>query len=140
MSQPPSDNDPYGQQQPDPYAQQQPDPYAQQQPDPYAQQPYGGPGGQPPRKGFFGALFDFSFEHFVTPMLVKAVYIVAIVALGLGWVFWLLATFSQSAGFGIAVLLLGPILIFLYLCLIRMTLEFYLAVTRMSQDIHQRLR
>ena len=131
MSQPPTDNDPYGQQQPDPYA---------QQPDPYAQQPYGGPGGQPPRKGFFGALFDFSFEHFVTPMLVKAVYIVAIVALGLGWVFWLLATFSQSAGFGIAVLLLGPILIFLYLCLIRMTLEFYLAVTRMSQDIHQRLR
>jgi len=137
MSQPPSGNDPYGQQ-PDPYGQQQPDPYAQQ-PDPYGQQ-YGGPGGQPPRKGFFGSVFDFSFEHFVTPMLVKAVYIVAIVALGLGWVFWLLATFSQSAGFGIAVLLLGPILIFLYLCLIRMTLEFYLAVTRMSQDIHQRLR
>ena len=107
--------------------------------DPYGQ-PTPSPGPVPSGKGFFGALFDFSFEHFVTPMLVKAVYIVAIVALGLGWVFWLLATFSQSAGFGIAVLLLGPILIFLYLCLIRMTLEFYLAVIRMSQDIHQRLR
>ena len=34
----------------------------------------------------------------------------------------------------------GPILILLYLCLIRMTLELYLAVNRMSQDIHQRLR
>jgi len=129
---PPSGNDPYGQQ--------QPDPYAQPHPDPYGQQPYGASGGQPPRKGFFGSLFDFSFEHFVTPMLVKVVYIVAIVGLGLGWVIWLLASFSQSAGLGIAVLLLGPILIFLYLCLIRMTLEFYLAVTRMSQDIHQRLR
>ncbi len=129
MTQPPSDQDPYG----------------QQQPDPYGQQPaYGGgpvgPGGQPPGKGFFGALFDFSFEHFVTPMLVKAVYIVAIVALGLGWLFWLVASFNVGAGFGVAVLILGPILILLYLCLIRMTLEFYLAVTRMSQDIHQRLR
>ena len=129
--QPPSDHDPYGQQQPDPYGQQ---PYAA----PYGQRPSGP--GQPPRKGFFGSLFDFSFEHFVTPMLVKAVYIVAIVALGLGWLIWVAAGFSQNAGFGIAVLLLGPILMFLYLCLIRMTLEFYLAITRMSQDIHHRLR
>ena len=141
MTQPPGDHDPYGQQ-PDPYTQYT-QPYAEQPPGdgppPYGQQP-AGPGGQPPRKGFFGALFDFSFEHFVTPMLVKAVYIVAIVALGLGWLIWVAAGFSQSAGFGVAVLLLGPILIFLYLCLIRMTLEFYLAITRMSQDIHHRLR
>ncbi|WP_432478102.1 DUF4282 domain-containing protein [Nocardioides sp. GXQ0305] len=104
------------------------------------QPPYGAGGGQPPGKGFFGALFDFSFEHFVTPMLVKAVYIVALVALGLGWLFWLVAGFAQDAAFGVAVLILGPILLFLYLCLIRMTLEFYLAIVRMSQDIHQRLR
>jgi hypothetical protein len=73
--------------------------------DPYGQPP--APGTPPPSKGFFGALFDFSFEHFVTPMIVKVVYLLGIL---------------------------------LYLCLIRMTLEFYLAVTRMSQDIHQRLR
>ncbi len=159
--QPPSGQDPYevggGQPSYGAGGQPPPDPYAQQ-PDPYAQSPYGAGGGQPPYevgggqppfdggagrakgKGFFGALFDFSFEHFVTPMLVKAVYIVALVALGLGWLIWLVAGFSQSTGFGVAVLVLGPILLFLYLCLIRMTLEFYLAITRMSQDIHQRLR
>lgn len=137
MSQQPPSDDPHGQpQQPDPYGQ-QPPPYGQQ---PYGQPAYGGSVGRPPGKGFFGALFDFSFEHFVTPMLVKAVYIVALVALGLGWLFWLVAGFSQSTGFGVAVLILGPILLFLYLCLIRMTLEFYLAIVRMSQDIHQRLR
>jgi hypothetical protein len=145
--QPPSGQDPYSQQ-PDPYAQpygagggQPPYGGGGGQP-PYGagggQPPYGG--GQPPGKGFFGALFDFSFEHFVTPMLVKAVYIVALVALGLGWLFWLVAGFAQDAAFGVAVLILGPILLFLYLCLIRMTLEFYLAIVRMSQDIHQRLR
>ena len=50
------------------------------------------------------------------------------------------AMWAKYAGAMIAVLLLGPILMFLYLCLVRMTLEFYLAITRMSQDIHHRLR
>jgi hypothetical protein len=114
--------------------------------DPYGQppaQPPGGPGGpgvRPQGKGFFGSLFDFSFEHFVTPMIVKVVYILSIIGLGIVWLVFLAASFSQGGGAGLAVLLLGPIAILLYLCLIRMTLEFYLAVTRMSQDIHQRLR
>lgn len=127
MSQtPPSGQDPYGQ---------------GGSPDPYGQQPSAGPGGgQPPRKGFFGALFDLSFEHFVTPMLVKAVYVLAIVGLVLVWVVFLLTSFSQSPELGVAVLVLGPLGVLLYLCLIRMTLEFYLAVTRMSQEVHQRLR
>ncbi len=109
--------------------------------DPYGQPaapPPGGPGGPPPTKGFFGALFDFSFEHFVTPMIVKVVYILSIVGLGIAWLVFLAAGFSQGAGSGLFVLVLGPIAILLYLCLIRMTLEFYLAVTRMSQDIHRR--
>lgn len=109
--------------------------------DPYGQPPMppsGGPTGSP-TKGFFGALFDFSFEHFVTPIIVKVVYILAIVALGVTWLVLLATSFSQNAGAGIAVLILGPIGILLYLCLIRMTLEFYIAVTRMSQDIHHRL-
>jgi hypothetical protein len=109
---------------------------------PPSTEPYGQPPqGRPPAKGFFGALFDFSFEHFVTPMIVKVVYVLAMIALGIGWLFWLVAAFaSDSAGLGVAVLILGPVALLLYLCLIRMTLEFYLAVTRMSQDIHHRLR
>ncbi len=106
--------------------------------DPYGQPAAPPPGGPPAGKGFFGALFDFSFEYFVTPMIVKAVYMLSIVALGIGWLVFLAASFSQSAGAGVFVLILGPIAIVLYLCLIRMTLEFYLAVTRMSQDIHHR--
>lgn len=108
---------------------------------PPAQDPYGQPGGSPAQatKGFFGALFDFSFEHFVTPMLVKVVYILATVGLGLMWLIWMIAAFSQSAGLGLVILLLGPIGIVIYLAIIRMTLEFYLSVVRMSQDINQRL-
>ena len=104
-------------------------------------EPFGQP--TPPTasgKGFFGALFDFKFDHFVTPMIVKFVYVLALIALVLGWLVFLAAGFTQSASYGITVLILGPIALILYLALIRMTLEFYLAIVRMSQDIHTRLR
>jgi hypothetical protein len=106
--------------------------------EPYGQAPPPGPS-QPSGKGFFGALFDFSFQHFVTPMLVKVVYILATVALVVGWLFWLVAGFTQDAAFGIGVLVLGPVVLLIYLALVRMTLEFYLSVVRMSEDIHHRL-
>lgn len=111
-------------------------------PDPYGQNPYGqSPSGrQPeaPQKGFFGALFDFKFDHFITPIIVKVVYVLALVGLVLGWLFFMLAAFSQSTGAGIAILVLGPIAIVIYLAFIRMTLEFYLAVVRLSEDVHHR--
>ncbi|UAL30119.1 DUF4282 domain-containing protein [Nocardioides rotundus] len=113
---------------------------------PPPQDPYGQPGsyGQPQTgssssPGFFGALFDFKFEHFITPMIVKVVYILTLVFLVLGWLFYVIFAFSQNSAAGLAVLLLGPIVLVLYLAFIRMTLEFYLAIVRMSQDIHQRL-
>lgn len=112
-------------------------------PPPPPSEPYGQPapaaspsGG----KGFFGALFDFRFEHFITPIIVKVVYVLALAALLLGWLFFLVAAFSQSAAGGVAVLLLGPVVLILYLAFIRMTLEFYLAIVRMSEDIHHRPR
>ena len=91
-------------------------------------------------KGFFGALFDFKFEHFITPIIVKVVYILALVGLVIGWLVFLAVGFAQDATSGVIVLVLGPIALVLYLAFIRMTLEFYLAIVRMSQDIHTRLR
>jgi hypothetical protein len=89
--------------------------------------------------GFFGALFDFSFNTFVTPKIVKVVYILATFALGIAYVVLVLAGFMQRAGRGIAILVLGALGVVLYLALIRMTLEFYYSIVRMSQDIHSRL-
>lgn len=100
------------------------------------------PGNNPPgyeRKGFFGALFDFSFTHFITPMIVKAVYVIATVLIGLFWLVWLVVGFRESTGLGVAVLVIGPIIGMFYLALIRMTFEFYVCVVRMSEDIHKRL-
>lgn len=89
--------------------------------------------------GFISALFDFTFTRFVTPMLVRFVYLLATVVLAVTWLAFLITGFSQGVGYGLFVLIIGPIIVVIYLAIIRMTLEFYLSVVRMSEDIHQRL-
>jgi hypothetical protein len=108
--------------------------------------PTGGPTGMssipdPAREGagFFTALFDFSFTNFVTPILVRFVYLLATVALVVSWLIFVFIGFAASVGTGFVALILGPVFVIIYLAVIRMTLEFYLSVVRMSEDIHRRL-
>lgn len=88
-------------------------------------------------KGFFAALFDFKFQTLITPKVVKVVYAFATVVLIAAWAIWTVAAFSDSAGLGLLSLVVGPIFVILYLVFIRMTLELYFAVVRMSDDIHR---
>jgi hypothetical protein len=120
-------------------------------PPPPGQPPYGGdpsggygPGGgggltpQAQAKGFFAALFDFRFNSFATPAVVKVIYVVGLVLLGLAYIGFVITAFTQSVGYGLLVLILGAIVALFYLTLFRITLEFYYAVVRMSEDIHHR--
>jgi hypothetical protein len=140
------------------------EPYGAQPTAPYGQQPApGGWGGQPPTtpygydtaahgpgghgpgpapspKGFLGALFDLSFTTFVTPMIIKVVYLIGLIVIGLGTLFFALSGFfGDSPGLGIVTIVVAPLVGLLYLCLYRMMCEFYLAITRMSEDINRRL-
>jgi hypothetical protein len=117
---------------------------------PYDRPPYPPPsGGEPqgPRDrggrrpgNFLTALFDFGFNTFVTPMVVKFVYVLGAIAIALGWLFVVIAGFAgEQPGLGVVALLFGWIPALLYLAVFRMTLEFYYSVVRMSQDINRRL-
>lgn len=102
--------------------------------------PYpGGGGNAPPRKNFFAALFDITFSTFITPTIIKVVYLLLMIVLVIGWLVFTIAAFAENAGAGILALLLGAVAMVIYLAFIRMTLEFYLAVVRMSEDINRRL-
>jgi hypothetical protein len=108
----------------------------------YGMPAYPSAGGQPPNvgaSGFFAALFDFSFSSFATPKIVKLVYVLATIALALTYLIAVIIAFTANGGFGIVVLLAGAIGALVYLAFIRMTLEFYFAIVRMSQDINERL-
>jgi hypothetical protein len=125
------------------YGQQQPPPgwggYPQPGQPGYGQPPtapVGGPQGQ--SRGAFGALFDFEFNTFATPSVVKILYVVGMVLLGLVYVGVLIAGFTQGIGIGLLALIGGGIGVLFYLILFRVTLEFYYAVVRMSEDIHRK--
>ena len=58
-----------------------------------------GTGGIPPQNeapSFFGALFDFGFNSFATPVVIKVLYILGLVGIGLGYVAVVISGFAQT--------------------------------------------
>lgn len=97
-----------------------------------------GNGGPPPPSNPLTALFDFGFHHFVTPYVVKFLYILLTVALAIGYLVVVIAGFSEGVGIGLLAVVVGALGFLIYLTLVRVTLEFSYAVVRMSEDVHQR--
>ncbi|WP_218220889.1 DUF4282 domain-containing protein [Nesterenkonia sp. Act20] len=133
---------------------QNPGPYGQPNPPAQGGSPYGYGGGQPypqqsppnsppPKspsrtsvegKNFFAALFDFSFQSFVTVKFAKFIYAILIAFIILGYLLVVISAFSENAVAGLLVLLLGWIPAMIYLILFRITLEFMIALVRTSQN------
>jgi len=87
-------------------------------------------------KGFFGSLFDISFTSFVTGKIIKFLYVLAIIALGLGIVAAAVIYSQQMPSqYAIGIVIAAPIVFFLYLILIRMQLEMIIVIFRMSEHL-----
>ncbi|GAA1983174.1 hypothetical protein GCM10009718_20540 [Isoptericola halotolerans] len=147
--------DPYGQQPP-----QQP-PGRPQQPYQQPEQPYQQPIGERPvgeepfyagaassaadvarndTKGFFGALFDYSFTNYVTPKVVKIIYIIVTILIAFWWLIALIASFvtlfSDQWYLGLIGILFGWIVALVYLALWRIGLEFVQAIVSISEKVN----
>lgn len=97
---------------------------------------HGGPvRGAGTAQGFFGALFDLSFDSFVTPVLIKVLYILGLVVIGLSYLSWVVLAFAADSGAGIVVLLLGAVGALFAAMIFRASLEFSYATIRMAEDI-----
>lgn len=100
-----------------------------------------GSAGPPPdaaasAKGFLASLFDFGFTSFVTPKIVKVVYILITVVLGLGTVAYIILGFaSGSPTLGILALIFAPIIGLIYLALWRIGMELFIVIFRMADDV-----
>jgi hypothetical protein len=131
---------------PDPGAAATPSPGRSSAPPPPGWPPTGGPpaGAPPPHfgprptpaKGFWAGLFDFGFTTFVTPKVIKFVYVVTTIIIGLVWILWLISGFRYSSGLGILVLVLGPLVALLWLIVYRIMLELAMVIFRIGADIH----
>jgi Domain of unknown function (DUF4282) len=87
-------------------------------------------------KGFVGSLFDFGFNSFVTPKVVKVLYVLIMAGLALAEIGYLLFAFKESAIFGIvSLLILCPLSFLVYLALWRILLELFIVIFRISDDL-----
>ena len=87
-------------------------------------------------RGFFGALFDFSFTSFVTTKIIKVLYALILVLAVLTALVYTIIAFKVSAGFGILTLVIGdPLFIIIVMAFWRLVLEAFIVVFRISDDI-----
>lgn len=88
--------------------------------------------------GFFGRLFDMSFTRFVTPSLIKILFILAIIVVSLVSVFMLIGGAASAGDGGIVLVILAPIYWLLGIIYVRVLLE--LAIVFFRIEINTRPR
>lgn|GEM_PF-386467 len=87
-------------------------------------------------KGFVGSLFDFGFTSFVTPTVVKVLYVLIMVVLGLTGLGFAVSAFSLNKIAGIFVLIVvAPLFFFVFLALYRIVLELFVVIFRIAEDL-----
>jgi hypothetical protein len=87
-------------------------------------------------KGFIGSLFDFGFDSFVTPKIIKVLYVLLTAWTLLVGLFFLIIGFKYGGfGGGLAVLIIvEPIFILLTLGVYRVLLEAFMVIFRIHED------
>jgi hypothetical protein len=87
------------------------------------------------QRSFFSSLFDLSFTSLVGPKIIKVLYVLSIILIGLTALFFVLAAFNRSAGAGVVVLfIVAPIASLFYLVYARVLLELFIALFRIMEN------
>ena len=87
-------------------------------------------------KGFMASLFDFGFNSFVTPKVVKVIYVLMMILLGLGALLFAITAFRASPVFGvISLFILCPLFFLVELALWRIVLELFIVIFRIADDL-----
>ena len=79
-------------------------------------------------------LFDFTFEKFITPSIVKIVYIVVIVMAGLMWLGVIIGGLSSGIGGFLAGLIFGGLAALLMVLFYRIFLELTMILFRIHDN------
>jgi Domain of unknown function (DUF4282) len=104
-----------------------------------------GPGAPPPPAGyditgksFWSKFFDLSFKEYITPSVIRVLFIVIMVVIGLSVIGGIVVGFTASAGTGVFALIGGLIYGFLSLLFARVLLEVvmvFFQIHENTQDI-----
>lgn len=84
-------------------------------------------------KGFFGSLFDISFTSLVTTRVIKILYVLSLVLVGLFALAFIIGGFANSVGSGVAALIFAPLVALFYVIYARVILEVLICIFRIMQ-------
>jgi ABC-type multidrug transport system permease subunit len=79
-------------------------------------------------EGGFGDIFDLTFTKFVTPTVIRVLFILVIVFSALWWLFAVIAGFSSSFGAGLTALILGGLGFLIFVLLYRVFFELVMVI------------
>jgi len=103
---------------------------------PAAPVPDSAPGEATGSKGFLGALFDFGFTSFVTPKVIKVLYMLIMIGTVASALLFTVMAFKVSTVFGLLTLIIGdPLFILIVMAIYRIILEFFVVVFRVAEDV-----
>jgi uncharacterized membrane protein len=86
-------------------------------------------------KGFFGSLFDLSFKSLIAMRIIKVLYVLAIILIGLYALLFIAGGFGRSTAAGLVVLVvIVPIFSLVSLIYTRVLLEVLIAVFRIMEN------
>ena len=86
------------------------------------------------KEGFLSALFDFSFESFITRKLISVLYVLAIAGGAVAALLFGLSGFSHSIPAGIGALVLNALFFILYVMYTRVVLEIIIVIFRIAEN------
>ena len=88
-------------------------------------------------QSFFQGLFDFSFSTFITQKLIKVIYGLGIVLMGLSAVIYIFGSFGAGFTTGITSLVLAPIGLLVAVIVLRIYLEIAIVLFRIADSTQQ---
>jgi hypothetical protein len=83
-------------------------------------------------RGFFGALFDFSFSEFLTPKIIKILYALGLLLAAIGALVFIGAGFHRGAGVGVLFLIISPVVFLLSTLAVRVYMEILIVLFRIA--------
>ena len=79
-------------------------------------------------------MFDLSFSEFVTPSLIKIIFLIGIVLSGIMAIVIFASLASQGGGGVVAGLIVAPLIFFFYVLMARVLSEVYLVLFRIEAN------
>ena len=85
-------------------------------------------------KGFLGSLFDISFSSLITTKVIKVIYVLSMILIGLTALVFIGGAFANSVAAGVFTLvILAPLAALIYLIYVRVILEVIICVFRIME-------